>query len=160
MPTWQQVLGHAPGNTEENIRKKYKKLAITHHPDKMIRTGMSKNEANRKFKELTDAFEQAKRHYAGNHTPTDIKAMESRMVPVHIPSAILSQLRIPVEEMAKHGYTVHTYRYDETYYVIVHQKPNRAPIARILHGPGQHRDMHLIDTFQKYGYTVSTEWYK
>src|SRR3954453_8325054 len=53
MADFYSVLGVARGASDDEIKKAYRKLAMTYHPD---RNGGSK-EAEEKFKEITEAYD-------------------------------------------------------------------------------------------------------
>ncbi|XP_038715134.1 DNAJ protein JJJ1 homolog [Tripterygium wilfordii] len=51
------VIGLPPECTAEEIRSAYKKLALQRHPDKLIHSGLSAEEATARFQELAQAYQ-------------------------------------------------------------------------------------------------------
>lgn len=54
MSDYYAVLGVSKAATEDELKKQYKKLALKWHPD---RNASNKDEAEAKFKELSEAYE-------------------------------------------------------------------------------------------------------
>ena len=57
------ILGLKGGETEEEIRKKYKKLALRWHPDKNIN---DRENSEKKFKSITEAYSNLIREKSNN----------------------------------------------------------------------------------------------
>jgi len=58
-----QILGCTPGDSIEEIKKKYRKLVQDYHPDKVLSTGLAPEFvtfANKKFQEIQYAYEVVK----------------------------------------------------------------------------------------------------
>jgi len=59
-----EVLGCAPGDGDEKIRKAYRKLVAKYHPDKFIGLDLDKefvDLAARRFQEIQEAYERIRR---------------------------------------------------------------------------------------------------
>ena len=56
-PNFYQVLEINQNATPDEIKKAYKKLVLKYHPDKSSQNGINKEEAEKKFKEIGEAYE-------------------------------------------------------------------------------------------------------
>ncbi|CAL0307182.1 unnamed protein product [Lupinus luteus] len=52
-----EVLGVALDSTADEVRSAYRRLALQHHPDKLVQSGISQSEATTQFQELQHAYE-------------------------------------------------------------------------------------------------------
>jgi DnaJ-class molecular chaperone len=52
-----KILGLSPGASQSQIKKAHRELALKYHPDKIAQSGLTKEEAEKKFKEIQEAFE-------------------------------------------------------------------------------------------------------
>jgi len=51
-----EILGVSETATPEEIKKAYQKLALKWHPDKVAQSGLTKEEAEKNFKEISEAY--------------------------------------------------------------------------------------------------------
>jgi hypothetical protein len=65
-----EVLGVGSGATSEEVRKKYRRLLMDHHPDRAAIHGLSREEAERKTIEIIRAFEDVRSGRAARGDPT------------------------------------------------------------------------------------------
>lgn len=61
-----QVLGLDPGTSLDALKRRYKRLAIVWHPDRMPNDA-GKREAEEELKEINDAWDRLKNHFEKHH---------------------------------------------------------------------------------------------
>lgn len=62
-----QVLGLEPGTTFTQVKKRYRRLVVVWHPDRM-NNEEARREAEEELKKINDAFEKLKKHFDSQHT--------------------------------------------------------------------------------------------
>ena len=67
MSSWKDALGWAPGNSFEDVRRKYKKLAYQKHPNR----NPGNPAATQEFAVISNAMNKAEKHYARSRSTTD-----------------------------------------------------------------------------------------
>ena len=61
-----QVLGLEPGTAFPQVKKRYRRLVVVWHPDRM-NNEEARREAEEELKKINDAFEKLKKHFDSQH---------------------------------------------------------------------------------------------
>lgn len=63
-----RVLGLEPGTQFEQIKRRYRRLVLVWHPDRMTNAD-AKQDAEEELKAINESFEKLKKHFEVEHKP-------------------------------------------------------------------------------------------